>query len=656
VWHIAYQAECRCRLELLERLHMQVRDDYEEAKQRGKDHPCDPDRPWNLVRKMAADDAAFWRYEFEDPALLVLAKTGELVHHVQNGKFAANRSGVRLCQAFQTGQCGQTRRNKMCPWGTGGVRQCEHCWGTGHGSAGANACPGCVIPSGALSTAPAAVDNSGHASLRSQEARALAAPAPLDPSAGGGRQKIPIHVVLAEPETRWGLLGIAVHLRKVGAQTAVYDTDGGEASELLAQNVWRELDAGIGALEPRGCALAPPPAILDGCRDGGPAFRGEAPPDIYGFRRLSPEVAERVRGETALPGRPSSVLELPEWQAIVDSPGVVASPRVWGAVGADAARPVEIAHLCADLAGAAAGPAAAHPPLAGRLLQAAARNRLAAPEAEAALVRSGRSCNKLARPAAGEVDGVDLSDAQVSFALPLRQREPGARAALLAQEAELDAHRPAFAALLGASSWSPAWTEARSSDCRADMLGAWAARAGDPGSGVAEWFIAGASAGIVKSPPEDGVSPLASDNAPPCPIGNLVFDAVGDSSDGEFARLGEGAVEEIKSYAAYASRGWLASAATLEGCREKLGGAPALSKSLLLAKVKEGGAKRRLVINLKASSVIASTARTRRAPLPGIMGAVQDALEVLCRREGDSQFGVEWLVVDFDDAFWNVPL
>ena len=196
VWHIAYQAECRCRLELMERLHRQVRDDYEDAKRRGRDHPYDPDRPWNLIWQMAADDADFWKYEFEDPALLVLAKTaslasmlgsdaraagglgqaspaghgpaqepapkrgppssagapppppkkprgnsqGELVHQVQNGKFVTNRSGVKLCQAFQTGQCEQTRRNNMCPKGTGEVHQCEHCLGTGHGSAHPRPC------------------------------------------------------------------------------------------------------------------------------------------------------------------------------------------------------------------------------------------------------------------------------------------------------------------------------------------------------------------------------------------------------------------------------------------------------------------------------------------------------------------------------------
>ena len=38
------------------------------------------------------------------------------------------------------------------------------------------------------------------------------------------------------------------------------------------------------------------------------------------------------------------------------------------------------------------------------------------------------------------------------------------------------------------------------------------------------------------------------------------------------------------------------------------------------------------------------------------MNAVQDALELLSRHEGDDQFGVAWLVVDCNDAFWNAPL
>ena len=440
-----------------------------------------------------------------------------------------------------------------------------------------NACLGCVIPSGALSTAPAAVENPRQASLRSQEARASTEPSSAVPSCTGGRRKLSILVVIANPEARWGFSAIAEHLYKLGVQASVYDTGGGETSELLAQNVWRELDARIGALDFHGCALAPPSATFDVRGDGGLAVRGEAAPDIYGFRRLPPEAAERVRAETALalraaavarkflerglpgwaivdaraPGRPS-VLKLPEWQAIAESPGVVASPGVWRDAGAAAERPVEIVHWCADFTGAleaAAGPAAACASLAGRLVQAAERNRLSAPEAAAALVRSGQFCHKLVKPADGDADGADLSDAHVSFALPLRQRAPGAKAARKAQEAEavggmrgplrslgkapgfekvsaevrgvlidvllkdttvhnklwaaladadddaapteaeLDAHRPALAALLGASSWGPARSEACSSDVRADALGARAARAGSPGAGVAECFF-----------------------------------------------------------------------------------------------------------------------------------------------------------------------
>ncbi|CAK0895402.1 unnamed protein product, partial [Prorocentrum cordatum] len=559
-----------------------------------------------------------------------------------------------------------------------------------------NACLGCVIPSVALSAAPAAVDNSGQASLLSQEARASTAPALADPPYGGGCQKLSILVVLAELEALWGLSGIAEHFCKLGAQTAVYDAGGSETRELLAQNAWRELDARIGALDFHGCALVPPSATFAPRGDGGPPVRGDVAPDIYGFRCLPPEVAERVRVETALslraaavarrflelglpgwalagarvPGHPS-VLKLPEWQAFADSPGFVASPGVWRAVGAVAERPVEIVHWCADFTGAleaAAGPAAACAPLAGRLVQAAGRNRLSAPEAEAAMVRSGRFRHKLIRcpsrclfagacptpePPVWRIEaksvggmrgplrslckapGFEKVSAEVrAFLIDVLIKDASVHDKLWAAlagaddnaaptEAELDVHRPAFAALLGASSWSPARTEAHSSDVRADMLRAWVARAGDPGAG------------------------------PPCPIGNLAFDALGDASDGESAHLGEEAVEEIKSYA---SLGWLASAASFEECCERLGGAPVLSKFVLLTKVKEGETKRRLVINLKASSVTAATAKTHRVPLPGVMDAVQDVLELLSRNEGGDQFGVEWLVVDFNDAFWNVPL
>eukprot|EP00959_Pyramimonas_sp_CCMP1952_P340629 7134314-Pyramimonas_sp.AAC.1 len=65
--------------------------------------------------------------------------------------------------------------------------------------------------------------------------------------------------------------------------------------------MWRELDARTGALDFRGCALAPPSATFVVRGDDGPAVCGEAAPDIYGFRRLPPPaVAGRVRVETAL--------------------------------------------------------------------------------------------------------------------------------------------------------------------------------------------------------------------------------------------------------------------------------------------------------------------------------------------------------------------
>ena len=197
VWHLAYQAECRCRLELMERLHRQVLDDYEDAKSRNRDHPYDPDRPWNLVWQMAADASDFWKEELENPGFKVVARVaalgdvvdgdaraaggpgqagaappgsafeasqskrglpcgypapppppkkqrgnaqGELCHQVVDGKHQVNRSGVKLCQAFQTGQCGPTRRNNQCPRNPAEIHQCEHCLETGHGSAYPHPC------------------------------------------------------------------------------------------------------------------------------------------------------------------------------------------------------------------------------------------------------------------------------------------------------------------------------------------------------------------------------------------------------------------------------------------------------------------------------------------------------------------------------------
>ena len=65
-WSLLYQADVRCRLELMERIRRSLSPEDE------------ADQPWDAVFRIAIEDQKFWRREFEKPALLVLTKAGRL--------------------------------------------------------------------------------------------------------------------------------------------------------------------------------------------------------------------------------------------------------------------------------------------------------------------------------------------------------------------------------------------------------------------------------------------------------------------------------------------------------------------------------------------------------------------------------------------------
>ena len=65
-WSLLYQADVRCRLELMERIRRSLSSEDE------------ADQPWDAVFRIAIEDQKFWRREFEKPALLVLTKAGRL--------------------------------------------------------------------------------------------------------------------------------------------------------------------------------------------------------------------------------------------------------------------------------------------------------------------------------------------------------------------------------------------------------------------------------------------------------------------------------------------------------------------------------------------------------------------------------------------------
>ncbi len=198
VWNLVYQADVRCRRELLERLHRNISAQIAEAEavstatadEVARAAGFNRSMPWDYCIRMAMADQAWWQIELVEPAMLVLSRSGSLrdmvggdaptggntipgagvpnmgnsnphkrpppagghplssaaknprpnrpqagqrVHQVAGGLFTANRKGVALCSAFQSGQCA----GQNCPQGL--AHQCAKCLEQRHG---ANACTG----------------------------------------------------------------------------------------------------------------------------------------------------------------------------------------------------------------------------------------------------------------------------------------------------------------------------------------------------------------------------------------------------------------------------------------------------------------------------------------------------------------------------------
>ena len=65
-----------------------------------------------------------------------------------------------------------------------------------------------------------------------------------------------------------------------------------------------------------------------------------------------------------------------------------------------------------------------------------------------------------------------------------------------------------------------------------------------------------------------------------------------------------------------------------------------------------------MIVSLKRSGVSAASRKTERVLLPRTMGSVEDLIELLINKVAaqDNALRIESLVIDFADAFWQIPL
>ena len=220
-------------------------------------------------------------------------------------------------------------------------------------------------------------------------------------------------------------------------------------------------------------------------------------------------------------------------------------------------------------------------------------------------------------------------------------------------ESLLDELRRRLASHFGVTDIGPASNYDCTSSIRAELLSAWALRAGDPGAAAASWVVNGAPAGILSEPLLAGVFPLAD------PAQGELLDPSALDQDVEWftnyagVDSDDGVFQQIQEFEA---KGFLKGFDTLEACTEYLGETPHLSRFGVVTKVRQGRVKRRVILDVKQSRVKECTAKVHRVPLPRITDVVYDILHMLAELPLDESEALELLVLDFVDAFWNIPL
>ena len=171
VWHLLYQADVRCRQELMESAKMELFEEHTTNLAAGFNSSFDTTKPWDGVWKKVTADAEWWQDEFKEQAILVLTHTANLnsmledteapINKNQGGSspppgvnpvkrptkakspkpaeistegLTKNKKGRFICQDYQNGSCTHTVGSAQCGKHPQLMHQCTNCLGNGHGA------------------------------------------------------------------------------------------------------------------------------------------------------------------------------------------------------------------------------------------------------------------------------------------------------------------------------------------------------------------------------------------------------------------------------------------------------------------------------------------------------------------------------------------
>ena len=182
-WLLLYQADSRFRFEHMLRTKRFLADAHVKVVAAGGTTEYVQARPWSMAMAMGLKDADWWRHEFTENAMMVLARTSSMealvsydapvqavpgrnqvaphigqhshaadtttavkapkrkkedLAKIVGSEYVSNRAGCSLCTAFQTGACGQSPGNALCPQDRSKRHQCCLCLDNSHGKTTCN--------------------------------------------------------------------------------------------------------------------------------------------------------------------------------------------------------------------------------------------------------------------------------------------------------------------------------------------------------------------------------------------------------------------------------------------------------------------------------------------------------------------------------------
>ena len=186
---------------------------------------------------------------------------------------------------------------------------------------------------------------------------------------------------------------------------------------------------------------------------------------------------------------------------------------------------------------------------------------------------------------------------------------------------------------------------------RGELLGAWGRMANDVGAHVASWCTIGAPAGIKEQFNLEGVFPPAEDESNEEEPDTLFCDPDSFTNYEGFDDDDE-AVAEVVSFE---RKGYLKGFGDLDELRQYLHAEPVLSRFGCIVKTKDGRTKKRIILDLKQSSVTGVSKKRWRAVLPRMLDFLYEVLDLSCDITAKEEL-LEFLILDSIDAFWQLPL